>query len=134
VAFIAIHKSKPATPQEIEPFIQESSIYIARKSDHFKPVHLAVKVELDGRSWKVVREPKLAPGSRDGLLFRPQFDDSLEADEHQASSPLLWGARRCDRLLCGVGVEIIQANSFYWPGMTRSPPTTPRRAWAIPAT
>jgi hypothetical protein len=43
VAFIAIHKSKPATPQEIEPFIQESSIYIARKSDHFKPVHLAVK-------------------------------------------------------------------------------------------
>jgi hypothetical protein len=71
VAFIAIHKSKPATPQEIEPFIQESSIYIARKSDHFKPVHLVVKVELDGRSWKVVREPKLAPDHETVYFFVP---------------------------------------------------------------
>jgi hypothetical protein len=61
IAFIGIEKAQPATTHEIEPFIEESSIYIARKSDHFKPLHLAVKVEIDGRTWKVVREPKVSP-------------------------------------------------------------------------
>ncbi len=71
VAFIAIEKSKPATAQEIEPFIEESNIYIARKSDHFKPVHLAVKVEINGRTWKVAREPKLAPDRETVYFFVP---------------------------------------------------------------
>jgi hypothetical protein len=61
IAFIAIDKAQPATANEIEPFIEESSIYIARKSDHFKPVHLVVRVAIDRRTWKVVRQPSVSP-------------------------------------------------------------------------
>ena len=61
IAFIAIERAQPATANEIEPFIEESSIYIAHKADHFRPVHLVVKVTIDGRTWKVVRQPSLSP-------------------------------------------------------------------------
>ena len=71
IAFIGIEKAQPATAHEIEPFIEESSIYIARKSEHFKPVHLAVKVEIDARTWKVVREPKVSPDLATVYFFVP---------------------------------------------------------------
>lgn len=62
VAFIAIDKAQPATAQEIGPFIEESSIYIARRSDHFKAVRLPLKSLLvDGQPWRVVREPSVSP-------------------------------------------------------------------------
>jgi hypothetical protein len=60
IAFIAIEKAQPATANEIEPFIEESSIYIARKSDHFRPVHLVVRAAIGRRMWKVVRQPSLS--------------------------------------------------------------------------
>jgi hypothetical protein len=61
-AFIAIEKALPPTAQEIEPFIEESSIYIARRSDHFRPVRLDLgSVQINGKSWKVVRQPSVSP-------------------------------------------------------------------------
>jgi hypothetical protein len=71
IAFIGIEKAQPATADEIEPFIEESSIYIARQADHFKPVHIAVRVEISGRTWKVVREPKLSPDRSTVYFFVP---------------------------------------------------------------
>ena len=61
ITFIAIDKVRPATGSETEPFIEESSIYIARRSDDFKPDHLVASVPIDGRVWKVVRQPSLSP-------------------------------------------------------------------------
>jgi hypothetical protein len=61
-AFIAIEKALPPTAQEIEPFIEESSIYIARRSDQFRPVRLNIgSVQISGKSWKVVRQPSVSP-------------------------------------------------------------------------
>ena len=71
IAFIAIEKAQPPTAHEVEPFIEESSIYIARRSDHFKPIHLAVKVQIDERIWRVVREPKVSPDLATIYFFVP---------------------------------------------------------------
>jgi len=62
ITFIAIEKSEPPTPAEPEPFIKESSVYIARASDHFKPVAVGLKpVLIDGNLWTVFRNPSLSP-------------------------------------------------------------------------
>lgn len=61
VAFVSIDKAQPATANGSEPFIEESSIYVARKSDRFKPVRLVENVVIDGRTWRVVRQPSLSP-------------------------------------------------------------------------
>jgi hypothetical protein len=71
IAFIGIEKAQPAAANEIEPFIEESSIYIARKLDHFKPIHLAVRAKIGGRTWKVARGPKLSPDRLTVYFFVP---------------------------------------------------------------
>ena len=71
IAFIGIEKARPAMGRTTEPFIEESSIFVARKEDGFKPVHFAVNVELDGRSWKIAREPKLSPNLSKLYFFVP---------------------------------------------------------------
>jgi hypothetical protein len=65
IAFIGIEKVDPKTAYDEEPFIWQSSVYVARKSDGFKPVHLAYQpVPLDGRRWRVVRRPSVSPDLR----------------------------------------------------------------------
>jgi hypothetical protein len=44
IAFVAVERERPPQTQEMEPLIEESSIYIARRSDHFRPVHVNVTV------------------------------------------------------------------------------------------
>jgi hypothetical protein len=62
IAFIAIERSEPPTPAERGPFIEESSVYIAWQSSHFKPVLLNLKsVFIDGNPWTVFRNPSLSP-------------------------------------------------------------------------
>ena len=62
IAFIAIQRAEPPTPAEREPFIEESRIYIAWRSDHFKPVPLQLKpVPLDGNLWAIFRNPSISP-------------------------------------------------------------------------
>src|SRR5882762_6399447 len=52
IAFIAIHKAEPVTAQVEAPFIEESTIYLAFKSDHFRPVNLVLKpIVIIGRVW-----------------------------------------------------------------------------------
>jgi len=62
IAFIAIEKAEPPTPAERGPFIEESTAYIAWKSDYFKPVPLHLKpVSIDGNQWRVFRQPSVSP-------------------------------------------------------------------------
>ena len=71
LSFIAIEKAKPAAAHEVEPFIEQSSIYVARKSDHFRPVHLVIKTSIGGRAWRVVRAPKVSPDLGTVYFFVP---------------------------------------------------------------
>jgi hypothetical protein len=65
IAFIAVQKAEPPTPTERGSFIEESSLYIARKSDRFKPVPLDVgPVSIGGNQWTVFRNPSLSPDLR----------------------------------------------------------------------
>ncbi len=65
IAFIAIDKdlgTDPAAP-EVEPFITESSIYIARRSAGLAPVRVNVgPIRAYGRDLKAFRNPRVAPG------------------------------------------------------------------------
>jgi len=58
IAFIGIEKSQPQYPSG-EPFIEESSIYIARRIDGFKPIRISVRVLLDGKAWSVAEQPMM---------------------------------------------------------------------------
>jgi hypothetical protein len=71
VAFIAIDRSKPPVGGEIEPFIEESTVYVARKADAFRPIPFALNIELDGRVWHIAREPKLSPDLLTLYFFVP---------------------------------------------------------------
>jgi hypothetical protein len=90
LAFIAIEKSRPAMAGEIEPFVEESTIYVARKADGFRPLRLAVDIELDRRVWHIAREPKLAPDLSTLYFFVPNsmtewtlVSRSLDADTYK---------------------------------------------------
>jgi hypothetical protein len=46
----------------IEPFIEQSTIFVASRSEHFKPVRVALESpRVDGRDWNVFRTPVLSP-------------------------------------------------------------------------
>jgi hypothetical protein len=67
IAFIAVEKgARPKAGYEHErPFIEQSSIYIARRSDQFKPIRIHLKsVLVGGRSWSVLRAPSVSPDSK----------------------------------------------------------------------
>jgi hypothetical protein len=62
IAFISIEKVDPKTAHDEEPFIWQSSVYVARRSEGFKPIHLAYQpLQLEGRRWQVVRRPSVSP-------------------------------------------------------------------------
>lgn len=64
IAFVVIQKGRrpKASFEHDDPFIEESSIYLARRSDHYNPVRLDLKpILIDGRQWKVVRQPSVSP-------------------------------------------------------------------------
>src|SRR5207247_3963957 len=68
VAFIGIDKA------ERGDFIVESSVYIAKKVDRFKPQAIPVKpFTLHGRSWSVVRSPSLSPDLKTLYFLVPEF-------------------------------------------------------------
>ncbi len=67
IAFVGIEKSEPQFPSG-EPFIQESSLYIARRIDRFKPVRISVEIPLNGRRWRVAEFPMMSPDG-DALYF-----------------------------------------------------------------
>jgi hypothetical protein len=62
IAFIAITKVFPGMEKSPDPFIVESSLYIARKADGFRPIRVYLKrIVLDGEAWKIVRCPSVSP-------------------------------------------------------------------------
>lgn len=61
IAFIRIDKSEPGDIGT-EPFIQESNIFLARRSSGFVPIRISFPVpKIDGRAWKVFRNPSMSP-------------------------------------------------------------------------
>lgn len=62
IAFIAIDKAFPGTDSGPNPFIVESSLYIARKTERFRPARVNLKeIVVDGKPWKIVRYPSVSP-------------------------------------------------------------------------
>jgi len=64
IAFISIEKgSPPKPPYDLDnPFIEESAIYVAKRSEDFRPVRVALEpVIIDGRRSLVFRQPSLSP-------------------------------------------------------------------------
>jgi hypothetical protein len=62
IAFITIdNRSEPPDDTDWDPSIQ-SSIYIARLSDGFKPLRVALQpIHFRGRRWTFVRDPSVSP-------------------------------------------------------------------------
>ena len=76
IAFIAIEKETPARNllgTDTEMLVQKSSIYIARKSDHFAPHLIVARIfQIDGRPWQIVRYPQISPDG-DKVFFEVPF-------------------------------------------------------------
>lgn len=71
ITFIAIDRARTPSPseqsknEEAEVLIEQSSIYIARRSERFAPTLLVSRpFVIDGRSWSVVRTPRLSPDQK----------------------------------------------------------------------
>ena len=75
IAFVAIDESKVNPPFLLpgeEPLIERSSIYVARRAEHFVPVRvLSKQFEVDGRTWGVLRYPSIAPDGNKLFLMIP---------------------------------------------------------------
>ena len=80
IAFITLDKVE--TGFETAPFPQgtsyeqliQSSIYIAKKSDNFKPVPITLKpIYVRGDQWKIVRQPSLSPDLKTLYFVVPTY-------------------------------------------------------------
>jgi hypothetical protein len=70
IAFIGVAKQpSAASGVTAEPLIEESHIYTARKVDQFAPRRVPLQaIPINGRSWRVFRDPKVAP-DRKSVIF-----------------------------------------------------------------
>ena len=125
LAFIAIDQAKPPTAGEIAPFIEESRIYVAIKSDHFKPVLIGSSpVSVDGRPWKVFRLPSVSPDLKTVYFMIPATMTSwklmstpLRGGQSKAVSDagaycVIWGGHHSGELLMLTRVETSGAAPF----------------------
>lgn len=69
ITFVAEERTRVLEPSESargeSPAIDQSSIYIARKYDDFAPALIVSRSFLiEGRSWSVVRNPRVSPDGR----------------------------------------------------------------------
>ena len=88
IAFISVEKETPATAGEVEPFIEQSSLFVASRADNFNPVRLALNsLIVSGRSWKVVEGPSVSPDLRRVYFLIPYTMTSRKL----ASIPLAGG-------------------------------------------
>lgn len=72
IAFIGIRKVAFGTENSTDPDIDESSVYIARKADDFKPVRLPFEqVEIEGKAWRIFRAPSLSPDGKTAYFTVP---------------------------------------------------------------
>jgi hypothetical protein len=72
IAFVAIERTRALRPSELargeEPVIEQSSIYIAYRDRGYVPeLIVAQPFIINGRSWSVLRHPRLSPNG--GTLF-----------------------------------------------------------------
>jgi hypothetical protein len=72
IAFIGIEKIAFGTEKSTDPDIAESSLYIARKADNFKPVMRPFKqVRIEGTPWRILRLPSLSPDGKTAYFAVP---------------------------------------------------------------
>jgi hypothetical protein len=70
-AFIAIERSR-GFEDGGEPFVVKSTIYIARKTEHFVPERVAVtSVRIENADWEVFRFPSVSPDGALVLFYVP---------------------------------------------------------------
>jgi len=83
IAFITLDKIEPPTREY--GYLEESSIYIARRSDHFKPIQVHLRpIHISQR--KVVRQPSLSPDLKTLYFLVPSYMTSWTLISTQLSS------------------------------------------------
>jgi hypothetical protein len=72
IAFIGIERVIPGTEDDASPAISESSVYVAREVDDFRPIRLPFEqVEVQGRPWRVFRGPSVSPDGKTAYFSVP---------------------------------------------------------------
>jgi hypothetical protein len=72
IAFIGIERAAFGTENDASPAIDESSVYIARKAENFKPIRLPFdQVAVEGALWRVFRSPSISPDLRTAYFTVP---------------------------------------------------------------
>ncbi len=65
IAFITVQEAAFGTENAADPAIDESSVYIARKAEHYKPLRLPFpQVVIGGSVWRVFRSPSVSPDQK----------------------------------------------------------------------
>jgi hypothetical protein len=72
IAFITLDKTNPAEIGMGQ--LEESNIHIAKKSDNFKSILIALKpIHIRGMQWKVVRQPSISPDLKTLYFLVPSY-------------------------------------------------------------
>ncbi len=76
IAFVAVEKSRGPLHSD---FIEKSSIYVARRQEHFKPRRIDVgRLVISERSWNVVRSPSISPDQKILYFLVPDYATSSQ--------------------------------------------------------
>jgi hypothetical protein len=71
IAFIAIDR-ETASQNDQEPSIEKSTVYIARRDNHFMPIRLSEEsVFIAGRQWQIFRNPRVATDRKTAFFEIP---------------------------------------------------------------
>jgi hypothetical protein len=118
IAFIAIEKAQPPTSNEQGPFIEESSVYVAWRSQHFRPTRLDIDlVSIDGKPWRIFRQPSVSPDLATvyflvpytmttwRLFSRPLVDGSVKDLGDAMAYCVVWGGQYTGDLMTVVRRE-----------------------------
>lgn len=95
LAFIGVDKETVPAPNPLlssveEPQIEESSIYVARRSTGLIPVRLSIgPIAIEERSWLVLREPSVAPDGTDVFFSVPYSETSSKVFRFSLNSGAL---------------------------------------------
>jgi len=77
IAFVRIDRSEP-DDLSLEPFVEESTVFIASRSNGFNPVRISFPPpRLDRRTWRVFRHPVASPDAKTVYFLVPSAGTSF---------------------------------------------------------
>jgi len=99
IAFIRIDKSEP-DPNATDPFIERSTIFVASRSNGFRPIRVALDPpRIDGREWNVFFEPVLSPDLKTVYFQVPAAGNSwllmIVPIAGGTAKPITWQSGNC---------------------------------------